>query len=329
MTARSGDALLYAASAAREMSREAFKRIVDATCVPSDSQLATEMKYVRNEAALIGDALGHWEVARTGTDTRIVVSPPVLARLPWPGLPRAVLCGSRSPDTIAEIAEVCGSGRRLSLSTTAQLHHPYAPTRVELCGESEDDMIAVGGELSVRYAPIPPAWSIANASGSVASYLKALEWKEREDLNWDRSEFDPEFLRFGSSSNDTGLSRLRLLSYTHPGGWDRRDWLWNNGASAEADRSWGRYCVLASVGRTVLHYDHRQGVATVPRQVPLPKLLARALALSSGQAPRLVPGIGIGLNAYPAVPRQVFEVVAAKLHQDRSQPSTDEEGAPT
>ena len=45
--------------------------------------------------------------------------------------------------------------------------------------------------------------------------------------------------------------------------------------------------------------DHRDGVATVPRQVPLPKLLARALALCSGEAPRLVPGTGIGLRAYP------------------------------
>lgn len=329
MTARSGDALLYAASAARELSWEAFKRIVDATCVPSDSQLATEMKYVRNEATLIGDALAHWEVARTGTDTRIAVSPPVLARLPWPGLPRAVLCGSRSPDTIAEIAEMCGSGSRLSLSTTAQLHHPYAPTRVELCAESEEDMIAVSRELAVRYNPNPAAWSLAGVSGSVEGYLEALAWDEREDLNWDRREFDPEGLRFVSSADDAEGSRLRLVTYTHPAGWDWRDWLWHDGASADVDRSWGRYCVLASVGRSVLHYNHQEGVATVPRQVPLPKLLARALALSSGLAPRFVPGIGIGLNAYHAVPRQVFEVVAAKLHQYRSQPSTDEEGAPT
>lgn len=327
MTVRPGDALLYAASATRDMSWEAFKRIVDATCVP-DSQLFTEMRYVRNEAALVGDSLGHWEVVHTGADRRIVVAPPVLARLPWPGLPRAVLCGARSPDTVAEIAKVCDSGRRLSLSTTAQLHHPYTPTRVELCGESEEDLIAMGHELAVRYNPTPAAWSIARVSGSVEGYIESLAWEEREDLNWDRREFDPDRLRFGSSVDDTEVSRLRLVTYTHPSGWDWRDWLWHNGASADVDRSWARYCVLASVGRTVLHYGHREGIATVPRQVPLPRLLARALALSSGQAPKFVPGTGIGLCAYPAVPRPVFEVVAAKLHQDRSQPSTGEEGPP-
>ena len=72
----------------------------------------------------------------------------------------------------------------------------------------------------------------------------------------------------------------------------------------------------------------RDGVATVPRQVPLPKLLARALALCSGEAPRLVPGTGIGLRAYPSVPHPVFEVVAAKLHQDRPKPLPGEEGEP-
>ena len=309
------------------MNWETFKRIVDTTCVP-DGQLATEMRYVRAEAVDVGGVLGHWEVVRTGAARRIVVAPPLLARLPWPGLPRAVLCGSRSPDTVAEIREVCDSVDGLSLSMSAQPHHPYAPMRLELSGESEEQMIAVGRELSVRYDPTPAAWSIARASGSVDGYLNVLAWEEREDLNWDRREFDPEFLRFGSSADGTALSRLRLITYSHPSGWDWRDWLWNDGASADVDRSWGRFCVLASVGRSVLHYDHRDGVATVPRQVPLPKLLARALALCSGEAPRRVPGTGIGLRAYPSVPRPVFEVVAAKLHQDRPKPLPGEEGEP-
>ena len=162
VTVRPGDALLYAASAVRDMTWETFKRIVDATCVP-DAQLATEMRYVRAEAVDVGGVLGHWEVVRTGAARRIVVAPPVLARLPWPGLPRAVLCGSRSPDTVAEIREVCDSIGGLSLSMSAQLHHPYAPMRAELSGESEEQMIAVGRELSVRYDPTPAAWSIARA----------------------------------------------------------------------------------------------------------------------------------------------------------------------
>ena len=327
MTVRPGDALLYAASALRDMNWETFKRIVDATCLP-DGQLATEMRYVRAEAVDVGGVLGHWEVVRTGTARRIVVAPPLLARLPWPGLPRAVLCGSRSPDTVAEIREVCDSVDGLSLSISAQPHHPYAPMRLELSGESEEQMIAVGRELSIRYDPTPAAWSVARASGSVDGYLSVLAWEEREDLNWDRREFDPEFLRFGSSVDGTALSRLRLITYSHPSGWDWRDWLWNDGASADVDRSWGRFCVLASVGRSVLHYDHRDGFATVPRQVPLPKLLARTLALCSGEAPRRVPGTGIGLRAYPSVPRPVFEVVAAKLHQDRPTPLPGEEGEP-
>lgn len=325
MIVRPGDALLYAASTARDMPWERFKRMVDATCAPK-SPLAAEMKYVRVEAAYVGDSLGHWEVLHAGAARRIVVAPPALARLPWPGLPRAVMCGSRSPDTIAEIHEMCDSVDGLSLTMSAQLQHPYAPARLELTGESEGHLVAAGQELSVRYDPAPAAWSIAQASGSIESYLHALAWEERENLNWDRREFDPEQLRFTSSDDLTSRPRLRLVAYAHPSGWDWRDWLWCDGASADADRSWGRYCVLASVGRSVLHYDHREGITTVPRQIPLPKLLSRALTLSSGKAPSLILDSGIGLRAYRSVPRPVFEVVASKLHQG-APPQPGEEGA--
>ena len=305
------------------MTWEGFKRMVGATCVP-DGQLATEMRYVRSEAAGIGDALGHWEVAHTGVARRIVVAPAVLVRLPWPGLPRAVLCGARSPDTVAEIQSVCDSVRGLSLSMSSQPHHPYAPTRLELSGESEEQLVAAGRQLSVRYEPTPVAWSIAQASGSVGSYLEALTWEEREDLNWIRREFDPELLRFRPAADGIGPSPTRLIAYSHPSGWDWRDWLWHDGASADVDRSWGRYCVLASVGRCVLQYSRGDGVATVPRLVPLPKLLARALALCSGEAPRLVPDSGLGRRAYPSVPLPVFEAVSAKLQQDRCPRLPDE-----
>ena len=171
MSVRPGDALLYAASAsaARVVTWERFKRMVNATCAP-DGQVATEMKHARAEAVGVGSALGHWEVVTAGALRRIVVAPPVLARLPWPGLPRAVLCGSRSPDTIAEIRDVCKSVGGLSLSVSNQ-PHPYAPLRLELSGESEEQMIAAGCELSVHYDPTPVAWSIANTTGSVEDLL--------------------------------------------------------------------------------------------------------------------------------------------------------------
>ena len=328
MAVRPGDVLLYAASAKRVMSWDSFKRIVDTTCVP-DNDVANRMRFVRTEALEVGNMLGHWEVAHSGVNRRIAVAPPVLARLPWPGFPKAVLCGSRSPDTIPAIRAACKSVGGPSLSITRQIHHPYAPMRLEVSGQSEEQMVAVARELSVHYDQTPPAWSLATVSGSVEGYLRGLTWEERPDLNWDRLTFDPELLRFSSSATDSAVSRLRLITYSHPSGWDHRDWLWKDGTSADSDRSWGRFCVLASTGRTVLHYNHPDGIATVPRQVPLPRLLARALALCSGEAPSLVPGAGIGLRAYPSVPRAVFDVVAAKLQQNRSPYIPRDEGNPT
>ena len=48
------------------------------------------------------DALGHCDSIFDSAGEGIVyVGPPTLAALPIPGLPRAVVCGSRSPDTLA------------------------------------------------------------------------------------------------------------------------------------------------------------------------------------------------------------------------------------
>lgn len=315
-----GDALLYAVSAARDLTWDRFKRAVDATCVP-DGRLAVETSHVRAEVLDVGDSLGHWETASAGTTRSVVVAPPVLARLPWPGPPRAVLCGSRSPDTCREIRDVCGTLDGLFLSVTPQPHHPYAPSRIEVRADSEDRMIAGARALSLRYDSTPAAWSLASTSGSLEGYISTLKWTEREELNWDRREFDPARMRFGPPSA-ASAGQVRLATYSHPSGWDWRDWLWQGTQSADVDRSWGRYYLLATAGRTVTHYDHRRGVATVPRQAPLPRLLARALALSSGEAPKLVPGEGLGSRAYCAVPYAVFDAVATKLEQQRPEDMT-------
>ena len=314
MTVRPGDALLYAVSASRDVNWESFKRLVDAVCVP-DGQFATEMRFVRTEAVDVGSELGHWEVIRTDTATRIVIAPPVLARLPWPGRPRAVLCGSRSPDTISEIRQACDAIGGLSIAPTDQAHHPFAPKRVEVCGDTEEQLSALASELSLRFDSTPAAWSMACTAGSVGGYLESLSWETNEELNWDSREFDIDALAFRSSAGGTNRHQFRLVAYSHQSGWTWRDWLWNGGRVAETDRSWGRYCLLAITGRSVLRYDHRSGVATVPRQVPLPRLHARALALSSGKAPGLEPGIGIGLRAYRSVSHPIFDVVASKMHQ--------------
>jgi len=298
------------------MAWTSFKAAVDAIHPPGD-QPAGEMRYARSGAAGVGDSLGHWDIVQDQQNAiRIGAAPAVLARLPWPGLPRAVLCGSRSPETIPE---VMAAGTRLGKATVHATRqsalHPYAPTRVEVVASADDGLAALAGDLGIRFAIEPPAWGLAQACCTLAAYLASLDWQPDDGLDWARRDFDPDRLAFGPPRASRDGEALRLSTYEHPRGWMRIDRLYREGHVARADRAWGRFAVLASAGAGVLRYDHRNGTVMVPRQVPLPKLPARSLALCSGKPPAVVPGEGLGDHYYSGVPQCIFQALVAKLGQ--------------
>jgi len=316
VTPSPGDALLYAVSARRNMAWSSFKAAVDAIHPPG-GKAAEEMRYVRSGAADVGDSLGHWDIVPDQQNaTRICAAPAVLARLPWPGLPRAVLCGSRSPDTVSEVlAAGARQGKATVRATRQSARHPYAPARVDVVAGTDDGLAALVGDLGIRVAIEPPAWGLAQACCTVSAYLASLDWQPDDGLDWPRRDFDPGRLAFGPPRASRDREALRLSTYAHPRGWWHIDRLHREGQVASADRSWGRYAVLASAGIDVLRYDHRNGTVTVPRQVPLPKLAARSFALCSGQPPAVVPGEGLGNHSYTGVPQCVVQALAARLGQ--------------
>jgi hypothetical protein len=308
-----GDMLLYALSARRQMPWSGFTAAADAVYLP-DQQTATDMRHARFAIAVLGDSLGHWDFAESAQGRRLYIAPPVLAALPLPGLPKAVLCGSRSPDTVPALNAAAGRLGKVEIRTSAQeQQHSFAPSRIEVSANTTSAIAALASAISVRFETVPPAWALTTASCSVEEYLETLHWSEAPELNWPRRDFDPDHLRLGQAIPDQDQASLRLSAYEHPSGWTREDRLWLNGQSAVADRNWGRYAVLAGRDSSVLRYDRRSGIVSVPRQAPLPKLLARALTLCSGKPPRLVSGEGLGYQQYGDVPVGIFETVAAKL----------------
>src|SRR5260370_41837148 len=98
-----GDSVLFALSAWGQCSWQKFRRTFDDLHLQSLSvsgQVAVPPgANVRLNAARTLDSLGHCEVV-FGADGDVLVAPSVLAAEPVAGLPRAVLGGSRSPDTL-------------------------------------------------------------------------------------------------------------------------------------------------------------------------------------------------------------------------------------
>ena len=308
-----GDTLLFAIAAQRQVTWSAFTEALAAVFVPDD-RVGVELKHVRGAVAALGDSLGHWDIAPDAEGTRVCIAPPAIAILPWPGRPRAVLCGSRSPDTLPPLAAACKT-YGVDLACVPQHQHPYAPTLVEMTADSTEALAGVARALHIECSRTPVAWALTVASGSVQNYISSRHWSPGTELNWLRRDFDPGQMRFIAANGAPRPDRLSLSAYVHPGGWTRQDLLWQSQQSSQVDRNWGRYAVLADRGIIVMRYDHIKGTVTIPKQLPLPKLAARSLALCSGRAPWLLAENGPGSLSYTGVPMPLFRVLATKLGQ--------------
>lgn len=308
-----GDVLLFAVAARRELTWSSFSGALEAVFVPDES-VGTDVTHVRSAVGALGDSLAHWDVVPRDGTARICIAPPALAALPRPGLPAAVLCGSRSPDTLPALAAACDREGVLLRSTRQDRVHRYAPSLIEITAESHGAISGVATRLHIPYEPEPTAWTLAAVCGSLDGYLGSLDWTVGPDLNWNRRDFDPIGQRFTLRQEDPEVG-LRLTAYRHPDGWAREDRLWRGNEFAVVDRNWARFAVLAERSVSVCRYDHRAGTLSVPRQLPLPKVVARSLALCSGRSPASEPGNGIGRVTYAEVPSSIADALTRKLGQ--------------
>jgi hypothetical protein len=309
--------LLFAMSARRDAAWSSFSDAVDAIFTP-DERVADDVRHVRYTVASLGDSLGHWDIANDDSGSaRLVASPPVLATLPRCGRPTAILCGSRSPDSYPAITEAARA-RGVSVASRRQDRlQAYAPSRIEVTADTHAVIAELAKTVGIAFRRLPPAWALASACGSTNDYVASRPWAGNAELNWTRRDFDPSRLRFAPATTPIPTGSLSLSAYTHPGGWVREDRLVRtDGESASVDRNWARYAVLADRGIKVLGYDPRAATVHVPRQVPLPNVAARALALCSGEPPRYAQGPGLGWLVYAGVPREIYAILAAKLGQE-------------
>ncbi len=321
-----GDALLFALSAWGRCTWQRFRSAFDDlhTRSLSTTARATEEpdSNVRANAARTLDALGHCDVLFGAGSDAVFAAPSVLAALPVAGLSRAVLCGSRSPESLGILQDAAGrAGRSAQVHIASQISwSPHAPARIEVRATSEALIDHLAHEVGVAYERVPPAWSLSSFGGSLEGFLKQLTWSKRPDLTWPRTDFDPGQLRFTGRQDSDALT---LSRYQDPvrGRW--LFWLWHGEESAEIDDpSWGRYAVLMACRRRVLEYDVASGELAVPAGARLPRLISRAATLCSGYAPRTIARAAGASDAgtrtyhvYRSVPPDVYDVLAGKLGQ--------------
>jgi hypothetical protein len=302
--------------------KKAFDEIYAARARSAGAQLGEPTRHDRQRAAWLLECLGHCDIVFENRIGRINAAPAVLAALPWLGLPTAVLCGRRSPDTFQELRAACSRhGQRLRARLTRpRIASSCAPSRIEIEGDTPERLSDLAQQLRITYADTPPAWSLMSVAPSLDEYLGKLTWDSVPEINWERWDFDPAHLRFGATRVPD--VPLRLSKYVDPVRGLSIYRLWRNGLSAPIDPSWGRFAVLQCLRKSVISQDAHSGVVIVPVTVRLPGIYSRGLALCSGRAPTLQPGTpsfsteaGPGYDLFHSVPNDVFRLLADKLGQ--------------
>jgi len=273
------------------------------------------------EGLRILDCLAHIEVTTSSQGIILAAAPAFLAKLPRAGIPRAVLCGGRSPQSERSLADAATTAgcRFCAVASTPERRESPRPLLVE--ADAPGILSKVADAIGVAYSETPPAWAIANIAGSVQEYTNGLQRRSEPEPDIPARELDPATLRFADVLPTRVGSRLiqyfprRLPSYH----------VLREGQNfTRIDRDWGIYAVLGEHGRNVIIHDLHAHTVAVPASAPLPRLLARTLALCSGLPPAWLPASAPpwhtsehrGYWVYSQVPSSIASLVLEKLGQE-------------
>jgi len=273
-----------------------------------------------SQGSRILDNLAHVEVAIVSGDLKLAAAPAVMARLPRAGLPTAVLCGGRSPQTERKLREatIAHSTRLLTIPSAPERRRPPRSFFVE--AEDVAHLARTAQAAGIQFAEVPPAWALANSIGSVESYLSSIIWRHEPTPNLPASEVDPVTLLLSCNRVESGGWRLtKYFPRRLPPYFELRD----AGRASRVDRDWGMYALMWAHGRNCLIHDARYKIVAVPSGAPLPRLFGRVLSLCSGLAPAWLPKNSAGwklpepngYHIYTNVPDTIGEIVFSKLGQ--------------
>jgi hypothetical protein len=286
-----------------------------------DNSVAEPMRFSDLIRSL--EMLGHCEAEWRRGAKRIEACPPYLARLPVAGPPRAVLTGARTPALVSTLEKAGAEigGVRMSISNPDGCHS-LLPSIVAFDADDETRLARVASLAVIRLLLQPPAWTLAHASASVREYLEALPWT-CPSLGGDHFEyFDTSRVQFVPSVTD-GEPVIVMRT--------KRDFV---GRPIAAIRQGSRECpveslewpvqaALSEAGRSTVRYDARRRLFATAVGHFLPRLLARALCLSSGRVPRVSVFAGLRWTVFSEVPRSIAELVAEKIGQPVSESPVD------
>jgi hypothetical protein len=314
------DKLLYTLSGKELISWREFKTLFDRFAIVDEEHTS---QFSKSSLLRIMQSLGHCDADFSEGRANIHIAPMVFARLPWRGMPTAVLCGWRSPELISRLDEIC-SRLNLAVEQIAVNEQPsesgLVPVRISIVVDNVQQLQLLASESNTAFDPNPPCWSMLNMSGSLFEYAGKLAWDTYDDLSWSRRYFDPEQIKFREDFRP--LERF-LVRYENPQrGNSFVHLLVDGNRCAKVDVDFGRYLILSRQAKSLLFYDRNKNLFAAPLHAPLPPIMAKCLTLCSGWAPYRIDtqhfGVTYPLLAFRMVPEQVALTIANKLGLEMS-----------
>jgi len=308
--------LIYAMSANASMKLEWFNEILRHVYLPYGAQNDEQIDVdARQQVIRTLDSLGYCEF---DFDNRMVhMCKPSLVLLPESGLPKALLVGARIPQLERTLKASVKARRRKAILNYLQCSWNNAALPTGLCIQAMDTTTIqeIADEVGIDCdVAIPAAWRLADMSAALDEVRSRLNFEKRIGPGWNKRVFLTERLMFSRYIEEDPSQCL--VEYRHPVTKQLYHWIWNGDNAAEAGRDWGRYIVLASSGRRIMMFDEKRFKMAVPVTVPLPSLLARAIALCSGIPPSTVTSCKQGVGAIPPEhPLQVYSCVTPEIAQ--------------
>jgi hypothetical protein len=273
-----------------------------------------------SQVARLLDNLAHVEVVTMNGSLKVAAAPAVLSLLPRAGLPTAVLCGGRSPQTERKLGDAARWNSARLITIPSFPARQMQPRSLFIEAGNVEQIAATAMAAGISFAGVPSAWSLAHSAGDVGGYLATLAWRHEPEPNLSGSEFEPDTMRFGViQPKRIGCRLLWYFPRKLPPYFELRE----GEKAARLDRNWGIYALMRGHGRNCLIHDSECKMVAVPSAAPLPRLFGRALSLCSGLGPAWLSAHEAGwelteptgYHIYTSVPDTIANAIFSKLGQ--------------
>jgi len=316
--------LIYAMSTKSSMKIDEFNEIFKiAYLSESFDDNITEDINTRLQVIRTLDSLGYCEF--NFDDRTVHMCKPSLVLLPGCGVPKVVLVGARTPDLIRKLKETIEKRKDVAsfdylIQSNTNINIPSLPLVKAI---NINILKEIATETDISYdVDEPAAWKLANFSSSLDEIKRSLVFIERVEPEWKQRIFMTDKLIFFKKSEMIKTDNI-LVEYKNPITKQLKHWFWSGKRATEVERDWGRFLALTYHDQNILLYDNKLFKLAVPVTIPLPCIIARAIALCEGKVPFLAKtGSKIGsipfghlVHIYSGIPPAIALLISKKLGQ--------------